>query len=185
MTNSIRSFCLLLGIVIAMPVHAQRRVGADSSTRLLRYGHDLVYGTSLGFAYAGIDQLRNDPLEWGKGWRGYERRLASDVGEFVIQETVTDLLAGAIYRPLDYQPSPHRDMDARLGWALQAAITDPLPNGTHPVAIPRIVGAYAGSFAQAGWRPDNGSGRLRTALVNGTVSLLIGAGINVYHELRR
>jgi hypothetical protein len=51
--------------------------------------------------------------------------------------------------------------------------------------VPRIVGTYVGSAAYASWRPATLSGRLRSALVNGTVSLLIGAGVNVYSELRR
>ncbi|HEY2066739.1 MAG TPA: hypothetical protein VGG84_12320 [Gemmatimonadaceae bacterium] len=177
----------LLGLVVlagSRQAGAQVRVGSDSSTRLNRYGRDLVYGTAEGFAFAGVDQLRNDPPEWGKGWRGYEKRLASNVGEFVIQESVTDALAAAMQRPLDYQRSHSRRLSRRIGWALQAAVTDPMPDGTHPVAVPRIVGAYAGSFAQAAWRPATASGRTRTALVNGTVSLIIGAGINLYYELR-
>lgn len=164
---------------------AQSRVGADSSTRTRRYRHDLAYGTALGFVYAGVDQLRNDPAEWGKGWPGDERRLASDVGEFVVQETATDLLAAAMNRPLDYQRCRCTETGARIGWALGSAVTDPLPDGHRALAVPRIVGAYVGSAAQASWRPATSSGRLRTALVNGTVSLLIGAGVNVYYELRR
>jgi hypothetical protein len=50
--------------------------------------------------------------------------------------------------------------------------------------VPRIVGAYTGSFAQAAWRPAP-SNRAHVAVVNGTVSLLIGAGINVFQELKR
>jgi hypothetical protein len=103
----------------------------------------------------------------------------------VIQESVTHVMAAVLNRPLDYQPCPCSDVGRKLGWALQAAVTDQMPRGRHPIAIPRIVGAYAGSFAQATWRPATSSGRTRTALVNGTVSLLIGAGINVFKELRR
>lgn len=174
--------CLLA--LAAMPASAQSRVGSDSSTRIDRYGHDLVYGTGLGFVYAGVDQLRNDPVEWGKGWHGYERRLASDVGEFVVQETVTDLLAAGLNRQLDYQHCKCTETGDRIGWALQSAITDPLPDGHRALAIPRIVGAYAGAFAQAAWRPAGTTSKTSTALVNGTVSLLIGAGINLFYELR-
>ena len=60
-----------------------------------------------------------------------------------------------------------------------------MPDGSHPLAIPRIVGAYAGSFAQAAWRPSNGEDRTRTALINGSMSLVIGAGINLWHEFRK
>jgi hypothetical protein len=177
---------MLIASIALTPVHAsaQSRVGADSSTRTRRYRHDLLYGTALGFVFAGVDQLRNDPAEWGKGWHGYERRLASDVGEFVIQETVTDVVAAALNRPLDYQRCRCTGTGDRIGWALQSSVTDPLANGHRALALPRILGAYAGSFAQASWRPETSSGRTRTALVNGTVNLLIGAGINLYYELR-
>lgn len=177
---------LLVASVALAPVEAraQSRVGSDSSTRMSRYGHDLVYGVALGFAYAGVDQLRTDPPEWGKSWHGYERRLASNVGEFVIQETVTDVLASMMDRPLDYQHCRCAGTWRKIGWAAQSSVTDPLPDGHRALAVPRIVGAYAGSFAQAAWRPATASGRTRTALVNGTISLIIGAGINLFYELR-
>jgi len=160
------------------------RVGADSSTRAHRYVHDVLYGSLLGVAYAGVDQLRNDPPEWGHGWRGYERRLASDVGEFVLQETVTEALAAGMHRPLDYQRCQCRTTGSRIAWALASSVTDPLPHGRRALAVPRIVGAYAGSFAQAAWRPATTTGRTTTALINGSVSLLIGTGINLFYELR-
>jgi hypothetical protein len=116
---------------------------------------------------------------------GYGKRAASDVGQFLIQESVTHLLANAMDRPLDYQRCRCRHLSRRIGWALQAAVTDPMPNDTHPIAVPRIVGAYAGSFAQAAWRPKTSTNRIQTALVNGTVSLAIGGLINIYYELRR
>lgn len=187
-TNACTVAIVLLLAGTALPparADAQSRVGADSSTRTRRYRHDLLYGAALGFVYAGVDQLRNNPVQWGKGWRGYERRLASNVGEFVIQETVTDVVAAALNRALDYQRCRCPGTGRRIGWALQSSVTDPLPDGHRTIALPRILGAYAGSFAQASWRPTpTNGGRTRVALVNGTTSLLIGAGINIYHELR-
>lgn len=175
---------ILASVVGASPCLAQSRVGRDSSTRLTRYGHDLLFGTALGFVYAGVDQLRNDPVEWGKGWRGYEKRLASDVGEFVVQETTTDVLAAAMDRPLDYRRCHCGGAGERFGWALISAVADPTPNGGHTLAVPRIVGAFTGSFAQAAWRPANAMSRTRIGLVNGASSLLLGAGINLFYEFR-
>src|SRR6266550_2173167 len=177
-------FVTLLVATVACRAQSQVRVGRDSSTRLARFGRDLAYGTVLGLAWGEVDQLRNDPPEWGKGFEGYRRRAASDVGEFLIQEGATEALAALLKRPLDYAPCHCRGIGNRLRWALAASVTDPMPNGSHRVALPRIAGAYAGSFAQASWRPAT-SDRTRTALINGTVSLLIGAGINVFQELRR
>ena len=102
----------------------------------------------------------------------------------MIQEGTTEALAALLHRPLDYAPCPCRGFGNRLRWALWASVTDPMPNGRHPIALPRILGAYTGSAAQAAWRPAT-SDRTTNALVNGTVSLLIGAGINVFEELRR
>jgi hypothetical protein len=170
--------------IAAGAAQAQVRVGRDSSTRLNRFGRDLVYGTGMGLAYAEVDQMQNEPDEWGKGWEGYRKRAASNIGEFVIQEAVGEGLAAALQRPLDYQPCPCRGVGNRLSWALWQGVTDFTQHGQHPIAVPRIVGAYAGSFAQASWRPAT-SNRTRVALVNGTVSLLIGAGINVFQELKR
>jgi hypothetical protein len=174
----------MIASLTASGLEAQGRVGADSGSRSRHYVHDVLYGSLLGFAYAGVDQLRNDPPEWGKGWHGYERRLGSDVGEFVIQESVTEALAAAMNRPLDYQRCRCRATGSRIAWALASSVTDPLPHGHRALAVPRIVGAYAGSFAQAAWRPATTTGRTTTALINGSVSLLVGAGINLFYELR-
>jgi hypothetical protein len=180
-------FALIVGSVLvgAAPIHAQARVGRDSVTRLMRFGRDLAYGTAEGAAFAGVAQWENEPPQWGKGWPGYGKRLASNLGEFYIQEGVTEGLAAAMNRPLDYVRCPCRDFGGRMKWALLGAVTDPMRDGSHPLAIPRIVGAYAGSFAQASWMPANGSNRTRVALLNGTESLAIGVLINMYHELRR
>lgn len=186
--SALATACALV-CVDAAPARAQHRVGnrvgADSATRLTRLGRDLAYGSAEGLAFAGVDQLSDSPPEWGHGWPGYERRAASNVGEFVIQESVTEGLAAVMHRPLDYMRSPKHDTGDRIAWALHGAFTDEMPDGTHPLATPRIVGAFVGSFAQASWRPGNHADRTRVALVNGATSLVIGAGINLFHEFIR
>ena len=182
-----RKIVVAVVLLTAAFVHVaagQARVGKDSATRLTRFGRDIAYGSVEGLGYAGIDQLENSPEEWGKGWPGYEKRVASNVGEFLIQETVSEGLAAALNRPLDYRPCTCRGTTDRVRWAIRGAYTDRMPDGTNRLAIPRIVGAYTGSFAQALWRPDP-AGRLRVGLVNGTTSLAIGALIDIYHEFKR
>ncbi|HEX3865564.1 MAG TPA: hypothetical protein VHV78_02390, partial [Gemmatimonadaceae bacterium] len=68
-----------------------------------------------------------------------------------------------------------------VGSALVQDFTDEMPDGTHRLAVPRITGAFVGSFAQATWRPSPGN-RTRVALVNGATSFVFGAVINLYHE---
>jgi hypothetical protein len=175
---------IVLVIAAASQGGAQARVGSDSATRLLRLGRDLAYGTAEGLAFAAVDQARDVPSSWGRDLDGYRKRALSNVGEFWIQEIVTEGLAAAMDRPLDYTPCRCANIGDRAEWALKGAVTDQMRNGTHPLAIPRILGAYAGSFAQASWRPAEGANRTRAALLNGTVSLAIGAVINLYYEFR-
>ncbi|MEO7084998.1 MAG: hypothetical protein ABI442_00295 [Gemmatimonadaceae bacterium] len=163
---------------------AQSRVGSDSATRMARFGRDLPYGTVEGLGYAGIDQWRNNPVQWGTGWAGYGRRAASNIGEFYIQEITTAGLAAATNHPLNYAKCDCKVFADRVGNALRGALFDKMPSGRQALAGPRIVGAYVGSLAQASWRPTPPIGRLQTALINGTTSFATGALINLYHEFR-
>ena len=180
-----RTFPILAAAVVAALAFsragAQSRVGADSARRLDRFARDIAYGTVEGLAYAGLDQLRDQPVEWDRGWRGYGKRAASNVGEFYIQEGVTEGLAAVMNRPLDYTACGCRGTPERVWWALRGAVFDRTQHGHEALAIPRIAGAYVGSFAQASWRPSD-SDRARVALVNSTTSLALGAVINLYHE---
>lgn len=173
-------FAATLAAGLAAPVAAQARIG--NHTRLERFGIDLGYGVLLGLAFAAYDQSRNDPPQWGKGGEGYAKRAASNVGQFVIQESVTEGLAAAMNRPLDYTHCKCQGFGPRTRHALLGAVTDEMPNGSHPFALPRVVGAYAGSFAQSAWRPEGSRNWLQLGLGRGTVSLAIGAGINLFHE---
>jgi hypothetical protein len=165
---------------------AQSRVGKDSATRWVRFGRDLAYGAVTGLGYAAFDQAINSPPEWGHGWSGYGRRAASNVGSFVIQEGVTEGLAAVMNRPLDYRPCTCQKTSGRAWWAVRGAFEDQMPDGRTPIAVPRIVGAYAGAFAQSTWRPAGSAtnSRAARALVQGTTSLALGAAINMYYEFR-
>lgn len=181
----------LLAVVAALAVlpataAAQSRVGRDSASRWTRFGRDLAYGAVAGLGYAAIDQATNSPTEWGNGWSGYGRRAASNIGAFVIQEGVTEGLAAAMNRPLDYMRCKCKETNSRIWWAVEGAVMDQMPNGTLEIGVPRIVGAYAGAFAQSTWRPAGSvsNSRAARALVQGTTSLALGAAINLYYEFR-
>jgi hypothetical protein len=172
--------------VLPSAVAAQLHVTKDSLSRWTYFGRSLVYGTATGLAYAAFDQAIKSPSEWGNGWAGYGRRAASNVGSFVIQEGVTEGLAAAMNRPVDYTRCKCRETNKRVEWALKGAITDQMPDGTHPIAVPRIVGAYVGAFAQSTWRPAGPvvSSRAWRAVIQGTTSLALGGAINLWYEFR-
>jgi hypothetical protein len=170
----------VLAVAAAVPARAQARVG--NHTRLERFGIDLAYGSLMGLAFAGYDQARNDPPEWGNGAKGYGRRAASNVGGFVIQESVTEGLAAIMNRPLDYTRCKCQGTGARIRHAFAGAITDEMPDGSRKFAVPRVAGAYVGSFAQGAWRPNGGRNWASIGLGRGTSSLAVGGFINLFHE---
>jgi hypothetical protein len=183
-TRAALAVAAVLIVLVAPLASAQWRVGSDSATRLTRLGRAIAYGTLLGVGFATVDQWQRSPTEWGDGWPGYGKRVASNLGEFYIQEGVTEGLALVMSRPLDYVPCKCNAVGDRMVWAIQGGYLDQEPDGKRFIAVPRIVGAYVGSFAQAAWRPSEGSNRVATGLVNGTTSLAIGALINMYYEFR-
>lgn len=175
----------MLATLSALPCLAQVRVDHGKHTRLQRFGRDMAYGALEGLGFAGVDQARRQPSEWGGGFRGYEKRAVSNIGEFVIQEGVTEGLAAALDRPLDYTRCTCQGTTARIGHALLGAVADEGPGGAYAFALPRFAGAYAGAFAQATWLPEPGRTRVTTALRNGSTSLAIGAVINLFQEFVR
>ena len=176
---------LVFSMFAASPAHAQVRVDNGRHTRLQRFARDMAYGTAEGLAFAGIDQARDRPVEWGQGAQGYAKRAASNVGEFFVQEGITEGVAAALKHSLDYRRCGCRGIPSRIGHALLGAVADEEPGGAYSFAVPRFAGAYAGALAQASWRPDTGPDRARVILANGSASLAIGALINLMHEFVR
>lgn len=171
-------------MVITSEASAQWRVGSDSATRLTRLGRAFAYGSLLGVGFAVVDQWQKDPPQWGGSWDGFGKRVASNLGGFYIQEGLTEGLAYSMNRPLDYTPCKCAATGERAVWALQGGYLDEMPDGKRYVAVPRIVGAYVGAFAQSAWRPRGQNDAVTSALITGTTSLGIGALINLYYEFR-
>ena len=181
-TSTLVAVGLAVGLcVLPAPVAAQVRVDLGRHTRLQRFARDAAYGTAEGLGFAAIDQAQDRPSEWGGGAAGYGKRAASNVGGFLIQESVTEGLAAALKHPLDYTRCRCGGILPRTGHALLGAVADEEPGGAYTFALPRFAGAYAGALAQTTWRPGAGRSRVDTALRNGSTSLAIGGLINLFH----
>jgi len=164
---------------------AQLQAGYDTVTRWSRVERNVAYGAAMATLYSAYDQLRDDPSEWERTWDGYGKRYASNFGEFIIQEGVTDGLSVLMHRPQGYRKcNCGTNTGKRIGYAWKNVVTDQMPNGSHPIAWPRLIGTFAGSTAQAAWRPNHGS-RYNIAITNGVTSLAIGGLINMWYEFRK
>jgi hypothetical protein len=165
------------------PLAAQSRVGPDSADRLTAYGRNMVRMSIGGIGYGTWDQLWNNPQQWGHSWSGYGKRIASNVGATAIQETVTEGIAYVMDRPVTYQPCKCTRTGDRVNWALKGTVTDQMPDGSAPIAVPRIVGGYVGAFARTTWFPSNtNNSRATRTLIDGTTTLAVSAVINLTYE---
>ena len=163
---------------------APARSDADEPvSRLGQYEHSVLRGVVVGAAEAGVTQLTNDPEEWGRSWRGYGHRAAAIAGGAVVHATVLHGLAALLDRPAAYAPCGCAPRSRRIARALAGAVIDTRPDGAREVAIPRITAAYLGAYVQSTWFPDHHH-RARDVLVNGTISLAIGALLNLVQERR-
>jgi hypothetical protein len=157
----------------------------DSVTTWSRVGRNVAYGVAMGFVYSGWDQIRNDPTVWRRTWNGYGKRVASNTGEFVIQEMVSDGLSFALRRPQGYKPcNCGNNTGQRITHAFVDVVVDEMPDGSRRFAWPRWIGAFAGSTAQASWRPHSGS-RANILVSNAVSSLVIGGLINTFYEFKK
>jgi hypothetical protein len=159
MSGRVGLAALLYALVLALPGQAQqRRVNSEwqPGGRRDAYLHD-IFGTGAlvsTAASSAIDQISNDPEEWGDGADGFLKRVASNAGRRVVQESVRHGLAAAMDRSVQYERCTCTDAGARLGHVLVETVTDRDEAGHRMIAIPRFAGAYAGAFAEHIWRPN-------------------------------
>jgi hypothetical protein len=176
-----QSVLFVLAIVFAsQAVLAQGPRLPDSRWR--SYGQNVARVSGGAFAFAAWDHLRDDPEEWGNGWRGYERRAVSEIAGSVVQETITEGLAAGMRRPLDFARCSCYGTRRRFTWAVRGALFDQMPDGSTPLAVPRIVGAYGGAFARTTWHPASDHSRTVATVISGSASLGVGALINLAYE---
>ena len=121
---------------------------------------------------AGIDQLRESPLQWGDGWGPYGMRFASREGQFITANSVAALGNAALrYEPL-YDECRCSGFRRRSGHAiLRNFLTyDQSERNLRPQWA-LYGGAFAGGVISSAWKP-----RPRNALADGGYAVLGQAG---------
>lgn len=149
-----------------------------------RYVRDVGWSIALGLLAGGVDHLRNVPEEWGRGWRGYERRAASDAGAGLVGTTVEHALAAVLDRPTQYTTCRCTGVGPRLQHAFLGAVSDSVTPHGRAVAVPRIAAALTGALAQQFWLPNRTTrDRIGATITAGSLSIVYGVLTNGAREL--
>jgi hypothetical protein len=150
------------------------------NVRLNNYLHDLAGpGAFVGIIGGGVvDQLRHKNDAVG----GLAGRIGSNATQAVVQTSVRHGLAALMHRSTDnhYQFCECHGFGPRVGHALLESFTDRRADGSRALSVPRIAGAYAGSFAGLAWEHDRNASDV---MVGTTLSFGFKALFNVAREL--
>jgi hypothetical protein len=132
-------------------------------------------------ATAGWSTYRNDPEEWGGQWKGFGKRVASNMGKTVIQETTIYGLDEALKFDSHFYRSSKRDAGSKIKNALLSTVTARNKNGKRVVGIPRIAGMFGSNIiANETWYPDRYD--WRDGARGATYSLGFNAAFNLLKE---
>jgi len=132
---------------------------------------------------AGLDQLRDRPSQWGEGWGIFAGRYGSHIGQYVIQRSIMFPVQAVDHEDTRYFPSTRKTYVGRIGDAFLHTVWRHDDTGDMMPAFSEILGDYGGAAVSRMWWPS----QYHTAsaiLIAGSDTILIDAGINVFHELR-
>jgi hypothetical protein len=127
-----------------------------------------------------LDQLLQKPAVWNDDAGGLARRMASRAGQAAVQVSVRHGLAALMRHSTDYQPCECRGFGPRVEHALLETFTDRRADGSRALSVPRIAGAYAGSFSRLAWERERDAGDVALGT---TVSFGFSALFNIAREL--
>ena len=128
-----------------------------------------------------LDQATGTPEQWGGGMEGYGRRLASRLGQAVIQGTVQAPLAGVLHEDVRYIASARHGFRHRMWHALVFSFLTYNGNGNPTPNFANFVGYYASAAIATYWLPGQ---HYRTGYVFSTASeqMVLAVPVNILQE---
>ena len=132
-------------------------------------------------AYSGLQQLRNDPHEWGQGGTGFGRRFAANAGYTTVRNVLGFGLDSSLGEDPRYYKSKRSGIRPRTADALRQVLICHTDSGGERFAFSRFGSAYGAGFISLAWMPKSASSA-GDAVINGTLSIAGDAAANVFLE---
>ncbi len=144
------------------------------------FGRPAAYARTA--AYAGIEQVKGDPYEWGGGMAGYAKRFGSVFGKHIVKSSIQYQVARLRDEELVYTPSGREGFRPRLTYALvSTVVTRKTTTGERTVSTSEISAVVGSGLISRLWQPAS----LRTiggGFGSAGISLGSDAGYNVVRE---
>jgi hypothetical protein len=128
-----------------------------------------------------LDQTTDSPAQWGGGFSGYGKRVASRLATGIIQGTVQAPLAALLHEDVRYIVSKERGLKRRAWHAVVYSFVTYDPQGHPTPNVANLSAYYAASAVSATWLPGNHDiGHY--ALVDGSESIGLSIPVNLLQE---
>jgi len=177
------------GLLLAQQPPAQPNLpqwqGLSVKEKLRYHWRHLFDLDNLVFAgmWAAFDQLRDRPGEWGEGWGSFGERYASHVGQYMIQRSIMFPVQAIDHEDNRYFRSTRTTFQGRLGDAFLHTIWRHNDSGGMMPAYSEFLGDYGAAALSRMWWPARYH-RGSAIFIAGSDTILIDAGINVFHEFK-
>jgi len=130
---------------------------------------------------AGIDHLRERPVEWGDGSGALAERYASHLGQYLVQRSIMFPVQAIDHEDTRFFRSKSTSYKTRLRDAMLQTVWRHSDSGGMMPAFSEFLGDYGAAAVSRFWWPKQyhtGS----AIFIAGSDTILVDAGINVLHE---
>ena len=157
---------------------AESYVTPTATERLAWIADATVGPRSLGVGVisSGWQTALNLPEEWGRSWRGLEKRYAEREADIAISSTIQAGLGSLWGEEVRYIPSHRAGVGPRIGYALKTVLLAQRPDGHLAPAWGRYSGKVLASVIENSWLPPSATTARGTVLrnLNGLLGRAIG-----------
>ena len=128
-----------------------------------------------------LDQASGTPRQWGGGFAGFGRRLASRAGNAVLQGTFQAPLAALLHEDVRYIPTSQRSIQRRALHAVLYSFLTYNDKGHSALNVANLTAFYASTAVTTTWLPGIGNAA-RYTFVNGSQQIALSFPLNVVQE---
>lgn len=170
------------GLVSASAANYEPLTGSERVNLYFKMNYASV-GAYFGpfFTALVLDQTTNSPAQWGGGFKGYGRRVASRIGDAILQGTFQAPAAAVLHEDVRYIVSTNRGFRSRAWHAIKYSFLTYNDKGRPTLNVANLGAYYASTAVSTAWLP----GRRNVAsytLSNATEQIGLSLPVNLLQE---
>jgi hypothetical protein len=128
-----------------------------------------------------LDEANGTPRQWGGGFPGFGRRLASRAGNAVLEGTFQAPLAALLHEDVRYIPTTQRSFQRRAFHAVLYSFLTYNDKGHPTLNIANLIAYYASTAVTTAWLPGT-QNAARYTFINASEQIALSFPLNVVQE---